>query len=56
MLPDVRRGGDGNELFYYLFDGEPAAEDGFVQLADDVPGLSLTLKTQFTSTNCDVIG
>ena len=45
----------GNELFYYLFDGEPAAENGFVQLADDVPGLGLTLKTQYLD-QFDVIG
>ena len=37
----------GNELFYYIFDGEPVAENGFVQLRDDVPGLGLTLKTEF---------
>ena len=36
----------GNELFYYLFDGEPVAQDGFVQLRDDLPGLGLTLKTE----------
>ena len=37
----------GNELFYYVFDGEPAAENGFLQLRDDVPGLGLTLKTEY---------
>ena len=37
----------GNELFWYIFDGEPVAENGFVQLRDDVPGLGLTLKTEF---------
>jgi L-alanine-DL-glutamate epimerase-like enolase superfamily enzyme len=37
----------GNELFYYIFDGEPVAESGFLQLRDDVPGLGLTLKTEF---------
>lgn len=37
----------GNELFYYLFDGEPVAENGFVQLRDDVPGLGLKLKTEY---------
>lgn len=35
----------GNELFWYIFDGEPVAEDGFVNLADDMPGFGLTLKT-----------
>jgi len=37
----------GNELFYYIFDGEPQAENGFLQLRDDVPGLGLTLKTDY---------
>ena len=33
----------GNELFYYVFDGDPAAENGFLQLDDNVPGLGLSL-------------
>jgi len=37
----------GNELFYYLFDGEPVAENGFLQLDDHKPGLGLTLKTEY---------
>lgn len=37
----------GNELFYYIFDGEPVAENGFLQLDDHKPGLGLTLKTEF---------
>lgn len=37
----------GNELFYYIFDGEPVAKDGFIQLDDNIPGLGLTLKTEF---------
>lgn len=45
----------GNELFYYLFDGEPVAVDGFLQLSDDAPGLGLTLKTQYLD-QFDVIG
>ena len=35
----------GNELFWYIFDGEPVAEAGFVQLSDEKPGFGLTLKT-----------
>ena len=35
----------GNELFWYIFDGEPVAEDGFINLSDDAPGFGLTLKT-----------
>ena len=42
----------GNELFWYIFDGEPKAENGYVDLRDDVPGLGLTIKetelTKFT--------
>lgn len=37
----------GNELFYYIFDGEPVAKDGFLQLDDDKPGLGLALKTEY---------
>ena len=35
----------GNELFWYIFDGEPVAQDGFVNLSDTEPGFGLTLKT-----------
>jgi len=35
----------GNELFWYIFDGEPEAIDGHVSLRDDLPGFGLTLKT-----------
>lgn len=34
----------GNELFWYIFDGEPVAKDGFIDLADDKPGFGLTLQ------------
>ncbi|MCC6303881.1 MAG: L-rhamnonate dehydratase [Rhodobacteraceae bacterium] len=33
----------GNELFYYIFEGDPVAEGGFLQLDDATPGLGLTL-------------
>ena len=33
----------GNELFYYLFKGDPEPVNGFIDLDDDVPGLGLTL-------------
>jgi L-rhamnonate dehydratase len=33
----------GNELFYYIFEGEPRPEKGFLQLSDDTPGLGITL-------------
>lgn len=33
----------GNELFWYIFEGEPKAKDGFIELRDDVPGLGLSI-------------
>jgi len=33
----------GNELFWYIFDGEPTAVDGHVDLDDTTPGLGLTI-------------
>jgi L-rhamnonate dehydratase len=33
----------GNELFWYIFKGEPKAKDGFVDLDESVPGLGLTV-------------
>jgi L-rhamnonate dehydratase len=33
----------GNELFWYIFKGEPVAKDGFVDLNDDVPGLGIAI-------------
>jgi L-alanine-DL-glutamate epimerase-like enolase superfamily enzyme len=33
----------GNELFWYIFDGEPKARDGFVDLDEAMPGLGLTI-------------
>ena len=35
----------GNELFWFsIFDGEPVAKDGFIDLSDTAPGFGLTLK------------
>ena len=34
----------GNELFWYIFDGEPTPVNGEIDLRDDVPGLGLTIK------------
>lgn len=33
----------GNELFWYLFAGEPKANDGFIDLADDAFGFGLSI-------------
>jgi len=36
----------GNELFYYIFNGDPAAHDGFLDLSDDTPGLGISLSEE----------
>ena len=33
----------GNELFWYIFDGEPKAIDGHIDLDENKPGLGLTI-------------
>src|SRR4029453_4562478 len=33
----------GNELFWYIFNGEPTAVNGCIDLSDDVPGLGLRI-------------
>jgi L-alanine-DL-glutamate epimerase-like enolase superfamily enzyme len=33
----------GNELFWYIFDGEPTPVDGHLDLRDDVPGLGISV-------------
>src|SRR5690606_13952193 len=36
----------GNEMFWYIFDGEAIADNGMLQLDDTNPGVGLTLKTE----------
>lgn len=36
----------GNELFWYIFNGEPKAKDGYIDLDENVPGLGLTLNEE----------
>jgi L-alanine-DL-glutamate epimerase-like enolase superfamily enzyme len=36
----------GNELFWYIFDGEPIPKDGFINLDENLPGLGLTVNEQ----------
>ena len=35
----------GNELFYYIFEGEKVPEKGFISLDDCGPGLGIKLRT-----------
>jgi L-rhamnonate dehydratase len=36
----------GNELFWYIFEGEPKPVDGYIDLRDDVPGLGISIKEE----------
>ena len=44
----------GNELFWYIFDGEPKAKDGFINLDENVPGLGLTINEKSIAENFEV--
>ena len=44
----------GNELFWYIFEGEPKAKDGFIDLDENVPGLGLKINEE-TLKNSEVI-
>lgn len=37
----------GNELFYYLFKGDPEPVNGFLDLDDETPGLGLSLNEEY---------
>ena len=37
----------GNELFYYIFEGDPSPKNGFIDLDDNKPGLGLTISDKY---------
>lgn len=37
----------GNELFYYIFEGDPEPVNGFIDLDDNKPGLGLSINTRY---------
>ena len=37
----------GNELFYYIFKGDPSPKDGYINLDDNTPGLGLSLSEEY---------
>ena len=37
----------GNELFYYIFEGDPDAKDGFLDLDDNLPGLGISITYKY---------
>ncbi len=39
----------GNELFYYIFEGDPAPIEGMIDLDDNVPGLGLKVTDKYKS-------
>jgi L-rhamnonate dehydratase len=45
----------GNELFWYIFKGEPKAKGGFIDLDENVPGLGLTIDEEGLK-KFDVVG
>src|SRR5207249_10131250 len=45
----------GNELFWYIFEGELRAKGGFIDLAENVPGLGLTINEKNLAENFEVI-
>jgi L-alanine-DL-glutamate epimerase-like enolase superfamily enzyme len=46
----------GNELFWYIFEGEPKAHDGVIDLDDDILGLGLTINERSLEENFEIIG
>ena len=36
----------GNELFYYIFEGDAEAQDGFLNLSDEVAGLGIEISAK----------
>ena len=45
----------GNELFWYIFNGEPRAKDGFVDLEENLPGLGLTINEEALRQKFEII-
>ena len=37
----------GNELFYYIFEGDPTPKNGFIDLDDNKPGLGLSITDKY---------
>jgi L-rhamnonate dehydratase len=44
----------GNELFYYIFEGDPEAQDGYLQLDENKPGLGISI-TEKHMNNFEII-
>jgi L-rhamnonate dehydratase len=44
----------GNELFHSIFDGDPTAENGFIQLDGHKPGFEPRMKREYLD-HCNII-
>jgi len=45
----------GNELFWYIFNGEPKAKHGFIDLDENAPGLGLAINEKSVAENFETI-
>lgn len=45
----------GNELFWYIFEGEPKAKEGSIDLDENLPGLGLSIDEKAIAENFEVI-
>jgi L-alanine-DL-glutamate epimerase-like enolase superfamily enzyme len=45
----------GNELFWYIFNGEPKAKNGFIDLDENAPGLGLAINEKSVAENFETI-
>src|SRR5207237_8553946 len=45
----------GNELFWYIFDGETKEREGFIELNDHLPGLGLTMNEKSIQENFETV-
>ena len=45
----------GNELFWYIFHGEPRAKNGFIDLDEKTPGLGLTINEEALQEKFEII-
>jgi L-alanine-DL-glutamate epimerase-like enolase superfamily enzyme len=45
----------GNELFYYIFEGDPVAKNGYLDLDENQPGLGINISDKYLN-SFDIIG
>ncbi|MBT6141554.1 MAG: L-rhamnonate dehydratase, partial [Gammaproteobacteria bacterium] len=45
----------GNGLFYYIFEGDPVAKNGYLDLDESQPGLGINISDKYLN-SFDIIG